>query len=251
MNDLVTVIIPYYKNLKYIKKTLNSVYRQTYKKIEVIIIYDDSEKKDLFYLKKILQNFKKIKLLINNKNVGAGPARNKAIKIANGKYIAFIDSDDIWKFNKLEKQINFMKINNINLSHTSYKIIDKLGKDIGFRKAKHKLTYIDLIKSCDIGLSTVVVKKNFLNNSRFANLKTKEDFVLWLKLLKKDNIYGLDIALTSWRKQSGSLSSSIFQKFLDAFRVYNVYEKFSLIKTVYAVLRLSFFYLIKVNYQNK
>tara|TARA_B110000977_G_scaffold175638_1_gene230534 strand:- start:14066 stop:14821 length:756 start_codon:yes stop_codon:yes gene_type:complete len=251
MNDLVTVIIPFYKSLKYIKKTLTSVYCQTYKKIEVIIIYDDSDKKDLFYLEKILQNFKKTRLLINHKNIGAGPSRNKAIKIANGKYIAFLDSDDIWKFNKLEKQIHFMKINNINLSHTSYKIIDKSGKATGFRKAKQKLSYIDLIKSCDIGLSTVIVKKNFLKNNRFANLKTKEDFVLWLKLLKKDNIYGLDRALTSWRKLSNSLSSSSFQKFLDAFRVYYIYEKLSLIKSIYMIFVLSFFYLIKINSQNK
>jgi teichuronic acid biosynthesis glycosyltransferase TuaG len=251
MNQLVSVIIPYYNNLEYIKKTLQSVYSQSYRQIEVIIIYDGPDKKNLAYLSKILQNFKNIKLLVNNKNIGAGLSRNKGIRIANGKYIAFIDSDDTWVHTKLEKQIAFMEILGINFSHTSYKIINSSGNVTGYRKAKKILIYRDLIKSCDIGLSTVIVKKSFLKKNKFPNLRTKEDYVLWLKLIKRESIYGLDEVLCSWRKLDTSLSSSSTQKLCDAFRVYYFYEKFSMIKSIYMVLRLSFFYLVKVNNLNK
>jgi len=251
MKYSVAVIMPYYKKRRFVYSSIKSFLNQKYKKKFLIIIYDDQDKRDLAYLQKITQKFKNIMILDNEKNLGAGESRNKALKLVRSEYIAFLDSDDLWHPNKLKEQIDFMKKNNINFSHTSYKIIDQRGKTIGYREAKSKLSYKSILKSCDIGLSTVVVKKNFLKNNRFAILKTKEDFVLWLQLLKKDDIYGLDRVLTSWRKLSNSLSSSSFQKLLDAFRVYFIYEKLSLIKSIYMILVLSFFYLIKVNSQNK
>lgn len=247
----VTIIMPYYKKLSFFYDSFMSVVNQTIKEKEIIIIYDDPCKKDLLYIKKIIKKFNNVKLLINNKNIGAGASRNKALKISKGDYIAFLDSDDIWYSRKLKDQIDFMKKNNINFSHTSYKIVDYKGKTIGYRKAKSKLNYESILRSCDIGLSTVIIKKNFLKGNKFPNLKTKEDYVLWLKLLKIENIYGLNKYYTKWRKLDNSLSSSLYQKLRDAFRVYNVYEKFSLIKSAYMVLRLSFFYLIKVNNQIK
>tara|TARA_B100000315_G_C14016789_1_gene337018 strand:- start:36 stop:455 length:420 start_codon:yes stop_codon:yes gene_type:complete len=129
--SLVTVIIPYFNKKHFIKRTLNSVLNQNYHNIEVIIIYDDKDLKDYFYLKDLIKKFKKfkkIKLIINKKNFGAGHARNVGIGYAKGKYLAFIDADDIWKKNKLKKQINFMKAKSHSISHTSYDIINKDGK---------------------------------------------------------------------------------------------------------------------------
>ena len=103
--DLVTIIIPYYKKKKYIKSTLNSIFKQTYYNYEIIIVYDDSNHDDLNNIKKIINNKKNIKIIINKKNLGAAKSRNKAIKEANGRYLAFIDSDDLWEPNKLTKQI--------------------------------------------------------------------------------------------------------------------------------------------------
>ena len=96
MNELVSVIIPYYKKLPFIRGTLRSVIKQTYKNLEIIVIYDDSDGKDLKILQKICQADKRIKILINRKNIGVGKSRNRAMKISTGKYIAFIDSDDKW-----------------------------------------------------------------------------------------------------------------------------------------------------------
>ena len=155
----VSIIIPYYKNIKWISKTLNSVYKQTFKNFEVIIVYDNQDKYELNLLKKLIKNKKKINLILNKKNLGAGKSRNKGAKIAKGKYIAFLDSDDVWKKNKLKQQLNFMKKNKLDISHTTYSIINDKNKILSYREASKKSSYSNLLNSCDIGLSTVIIKK--------------------------------------------------------------------------------------------
>ena len=168
--------------------------------MQIIIIFDENTKENLNFIKKISKIDKRIELLVNKKNIGAGYSRNRGIKHAAGKYIAFIDSDDIWNKYKLETQIKFMKKNNYPASHTSYKIINSKNKLISVRYAK-TLNYKNLLLSCDIGLSTVVVTKKLLNNFKkpFPNIKTKEDFVLWLKITKKGyKFYSINNVLSSW-----------------------------------------------------
>ena len=114
----VSVIIPYFRKKSFVKKTLFSVLKQSYKNFEVIIIYDDINQSDLKYIKKLSKIDKRIKLFINKKNIGAGPSRNKGIFKARGKFISFIDADDVWKINKLKLQVNFMeKKKSFNNSH--------------------------------------------------------------------------------------------------------------------------------------
>ena len=236
---IVSVIIPYYKKKNYIKSTIKSVLNQTYKNFEIIIVYDDKDRNDLKYLNKIKKLDKKIKIILNVKNIGAGLSRNKAIKRAKGKYIAFIDSDDLWNKKKLGVQLNFMKKNNYDISHTNYSIIDESGRIVGIRKARD-LTYNDLLTSCDIGLSTVMIKKKCLRKNLFVNLKTKEDYVLWLKLARKKNkFFGLNKNLTYWRDIRDSLSSSTIQKLFDGYKVYRKYLKQSFVQSIMSLLILS------------
>ena len=244
--DLVSVIMPYYKKKKYIELAVNSVIEQTYKNFELIIVYDDENKEDLNFLKKIIKKDKRIKLIINKKNLGAGRSRNKGIKLSKGSLIAFLDSDDLWTRNKLKKQIFFMKKNLVDISHTSYLIINSSNKIIGSRRAKdmnHKL----LLNSCDIGLSTVIMKKEIITNKiKFANISTKEDYVLWLKItLNNKIIFALKNNLTKWRKLDDSLSASKIQKFYDGYLVYKKHMNFSLIKSFICLLLLSFNYALK------
>ena len=245
--ELVSIIIPYYKKKEYILKTINSVLNQSYNNYEIIIIYDDENLSDLDYLEKLFKSEKKIKIIKNSKTVGAGFSRNKGIENANGEFIAFIDADDTWKKYKLEKQINFMKKKKLKFTHTPYEIIDKNDKVLGERISKNFEKLDDLIKSCDIGLSTVIIKKEIIDyQTKFPNLKTKEDFVLWLKILKKNIIICyFNETLSSWRKLDDSLSSSITQKLIDAFKVYNYYMKFNFIKSLYYTMCLSINYLKK------
>ncbi len=239
--DLISVIIPYYKKKKYIQKTLNSVINQSYKKIEVIIIYDDIDRTDLEFVKNLIKKDNRFKLIINKKNLGAGKSRNIGIKKAKGKYISFIDADDLWKKDKLKIQIDYMQKNNVTFLHSSYEIIDFAGTILGSRRAKNYDNFYNLSKSCDIGLSTVTIKKKIFSKSlEFPKIKTKEDFVLWLKILKNGiKLNSLDKKLVKWRKSKDSLSSSIFQKLKDGFKVYNHYLKFSVIKSIFYLFILS------------
>jgi teichuronic acid biosynthesis glycosyltransferase TuaG len=239
MKELVSVIIPYYKKRVYIKRTLESVYNQTYKNFEVIIIYDDTDLSDIHFLKKVIKKEYKVKIFINKKKLGAGYSRNIGIKNSKGSLIAFLDADDYWKKNKLEYQIDFMNKKKIDFSFTSYFIVNNKNKNIKKVTAKKFLSYEDMIRSCDIGLSTVVLKKSILNNLKFVNLKTKEDYVLWLNISKKVKLYGIDKILSYWQKSSDSLSSSVFQKIKDAFLVYNKYMKFGIIKSIFLTFFLS------------
>ena len=247
--SLVTVIIPYFKKRKYIQDTINTVVNQTYKDLEVIIIYDDTDMKDLNYLEKITKLDNRIKIIKNKNNLGAGLSRNEGIKKSSGEYIAFLDADDLWHTEKISKQIYFMKQNYSTISHTSYSVInDKTKNIISLRQAKNFNHVNELLKSCDIGLSTVMLKKSILvrNNIEFPDLKTKEDFVLWLKLLiHRNKIFALKENLMTWRKSKNSLSSSMLQKILDGFKVYNVHMEFNFIKSIYYLICLSFNYLKK------
>ena len=239
--DLVSVIIPYFKKKNFVDQSISSVLNQSYSNIEIIIVYDDEDKSDLEYLRKIYNSNKKIKIIVNKKNIGAGFSRNRGIRESKGKYVCFIDSDDIWKKEKIENQINHMRKNNYKISHTSYEIINDKNEIIGNRKAKDFYNIKDILTSCDIGLSSVILEKDLINDQiQFSNLKTKEDFVLWLKILKsKVIIGGLDENLLLWRKTKNSLSSSTIQKLFDGFRVYKIYMGFNLIFSLYYLFCLS------------
>ena len=244
---LVSIIIPYHKKKKFFKKTLHSALNQSYNNTEILIIYDDDEFKELSYVKSLINKKKNIKLIINRKKLGAGNSRNKGLAASKGKFYAFLDADDIWKKNKVKKQIEFMNKNNIDASFTSYEIINENGYKISYRNSKKLITFKDLIYSCDIGLSTVILrKKKYLKKNFFPNIKTKEDYVLWLKLSKKGvNFYGMIDKLTQWRKTNNSLSSSLIQKLLDGFRVYNRYLKFGILKSFFYLFILSINFLRK------
>ena len=245
--ELVSVVIPYFRKKKYITETISSVLRQTYKNLEVVVVYDDETKVDLDFINNLKNNDSRIKIITNPLNLGAGECRNIGITNAKGSYIAFVDADDIWDEKKIELQLSYMMSNNYSFTHTSYKIINSDNKIVGHRKAKNFENYQSLLGSCDIGLSTVMIKKNiFTNDLKFPNLKTKEDFVLWLKFLKKNyKIFGINTDLTSWRKLNNSLSSSTLQKLIDGFNVYHKFMKFNFIKSLYYLMVLCANYLRK------
>jgi len=243
----VSIIISYFKKKIFFEETINSIINQTYKSFEVIVIYDDTDKSELSFVKKTLNKLPRYKIIVNKKNIGVGLSRNKAIHYAKGKFISFCDADDLWHKNKLKVQISFMLKKKINFCHTSYKIINHYGKIIGYFKIKNKLNYSELLKSCDIATSSVVINKKILKkNFVFSNFKTKEDYCLWLKIIKKHKeLYGINNNLLFWRSSKNSLSDSLFQKLLDAFRVYYISENYNAVISTYFVIRLSLFALIK------
>ena len=246
--DLVSVIIPYYKKRNFVKETIVSVTNQSYDYLEILIVYDDTNFNDLEFLQEISKLDNRIRIINNKQRLGAGASRNKGIEQSKGKYIAFIDSDDTWAPDKLKNQIAFMKKNKYQISHTSYFIIDEKKKIISQRKARDLLSINEILKSCDIGLSTVIIEKQVIikTSTKFPQLVTKEDFVFWLTLLKKNyKFYAYDSNLTNWTDSKNSLSSSTIQKLFDGFKVYNHHMNFNIIKSLYYLICLSLNYLKK------
>ena len=243
---IASVIMPYYRKKSYFAEAYYSALNQNIKNIEIIIIYDDREHSELNFIKNIIKNKKNTKLIINKKQLGVGVSRNVGINIAKGKYICFLDCDDVWKRNKLHYQIKFMEKNFLDFTHTSYSVINQNGKLLCSLKAKKEIMYKNLILSCDVALSTVVMKKDIFKNYKFTKITTKEDYLLWLQLSKNNiKIIGIDKIFTYWRKVSNSLSSDILRKIKDAFKIYYIYEKKSFFMSIINVFFLSFFSLNK------
>ena len=240
--------MPYYKKSKYIDETINSILNQSMQEFEIIIIDDELTESSLKVLKNLKKLDSRVKVFRNNENLGAGQSRNNAINLCIGEYVAFCDCDDLWKPQKLEKQIQFMRELNLRFSFTSYEIINNQNLRIGFREAKKNLSFKQLRNSCDIGLSTVIIKKDVFNSKlfRFGKTKTKEDFILWLLLAKNGiELSGMNACFVSWRKHSESLSSSPFQKIIDGYRVYRKYLQYSRTKSLFFLIILSFNFMLK------
>ena len=242
----ISIIITYFNKRRFIIKTLNSIFSQSYKNYELIFVYDDSNYEDLKYLKPYLKVFKNKKIIINKKNLGVARSRNKALAKCKGNYIAFIDSDDTWKKTKLMKQLKFMKKKSSNFSFTSYNVINEKNKFIKKRIVTMDPTYEKLQKKNIIGLSTVMINRNIIKDLNFPNLKTQEDFALWLSLIKKGHkLSHINDSLSSWRKSNDSLSSNNLQKIIDAFKLYYIHQNKNLLLSIYSVIVLGYNKLFK------
>ena len=165
-------------------KTINSILSQSFKDFEIILVYDDEDLHDLFVIENYFKKNSKIRIVKNTKNLGAGISRNIGIKHAKGKIIAFVDSDDYWLPDKLEKQTKFMEENNYDFTFCNYDKVISSKKTIKVKSAKSVLNYNDLLSSNEIGLSTVQLNKKIVLDELFPPLKTKEDYVAYLKSQK-------------------------------------------------------------------
>ena len=236
---LVSVIIPYYRKINHIKKTLNSVLNQTYQNFEIILIYDDPVLDDLEFLKDLTKGNSKIKIITNLKNLGAGESRNVAMRYSSGDIIAFLDADDYWFPKRLEEQLDFMEKNKFKFTFCNYKKKQKNNiKEIVSKK--QKITYDDLLTDCEIGLSTVLIRRELISENLFPSLQTKEDYLAWLRITKNNvHAYNFPYFLVEWSYSENSLSSNFVQKLCDGFKVYNTYLNFNLFKSVFYLFLLS------------
>ncbi|EOE5321825.1 glycosyltransferase family 2 protein [Providencia rettgeri] len=207
--ELVSVIMPIYNSERFLDSSINSVINQTYKNWELILIDDCSSDDSILKAKLHCANDSRIKLILLNKNSGAATARNKGIELSRGKYIAFLDSDDIWFPNKLEDQITFMQNSNTFFCYTAYKKIDEHCNDIITFGVPPTISYRDLLKNCVIGCLTVVFDAEKLGKIYMPLDTKREDYALWLKIMREKNISatGLNTVLASYRVYNGQSSS--------------------------------------------
>ena len=221
MEELVSVIMPSYNSSKYIKDSVESVLNQTYKNIELIIV-DDCSTDDTVDIINSCKD-KRIRLFINEQNQGAALSRNKALREAQGKYIAFLDSDDIWVNNKLEKQIKFMQERDYSFTYTDYRICNNGKWENVIRTAPNVMNYRKIINYCYIFTSTIVYEREKIGLIQIQDLKKNNDYAMWLHALKNNNGHRLPECLSYYIKHDeNSISSG---------------NKFKLIKYHYQLFR--------------
>ena len=232
----IDIILPNYNSSKFIIKTIKSILKQTYKNWKLIIVDDFSDSETKIILKKISKK-KNIKVFFLNKNRGAGYCRNFAIKKSNSRYLAFIDSDDLWEKNKLKKQISFMKDNNYLFSYTDYKTFGEKKRKIN---NPSKLDYNGFLRNTSIATSTMMIKRNIVGNIKFTNTKICEDFFFKCKLLKKIGYaYCLRQYLTNYRIRRNSLQSNNLRNFYWIWKINKNYNKLSIIDNFISLLLIS------------
>lgn len=202
---LVSIIMPSYNSEKHIEDSIKSVLKQTYPFWELIIVDDCSTDNTV----EIIKSFKdeRIRLFINNNNSGAALTRNKALREAKGKWIAFLDSDDIWLPTKLEEQLNFMIENNYDFAYTDYRICENGVLKKYIRTAPKKVNYRKIKKYCYFFTSTVVYSYDAVGLIQIGDIKKNNDYAMWLKALKKVVAYRYPKFLSIYNKHTNSISS--------------------------------------------
>ena len=234
----VSVITPMYNCEKFISETIESVLNQTYTNWEMIIIDDCSTDKSKQIVKQYIERDKRIRLIALNENSGAAVARNKGIEVSSGRFIAFLDGDDLWESNKLEKQIQFMTEKNIGFSFTYYEVISETGIDLNKTiRVPNMIDYEGLLGNTIIGCLTVVIDRNIIRDVEMPLIRTRQDFATWLNILKKGyKAYGIDIPLAKYRIVKGSISNNKFKAAMKNWHVYRKIEKLSLSKAIVVFL---------------
>ena len=213
---LVSIITPSYNAEKYIEETIKSVQNQTYKNWEMIIVDDISTDQSINIIKKYSESDKRIKYFILNEKGGASLARNKAIQEANGKYIAFLDSDDVWRSEKLEKQVQFMEENSYDFTYHNYELINENSQKLNrLRKSPTSISYKRALIGCSIGCLSAMYNCHTVGKVQIKRLDKRNDDALWLKKKKKcQSGYLLDENLALYRVGNNSISSGSKTKLL-------------------------------------
>lgn len=212
MNDLVSIIMPSYNTAKYIAESIRSVLTQTYENWELLIVDDCSTDNTDEIVKPFLTD-ERIKYFKNENNSGAAVSRNRALREAKGKWIAFLDSDDLWVPEKLEKQIGFMRENDYKFSYTEYEKIDEESKSLNvFVDGPKKITKRGMYRYCYVGCLTVMYDAEFMGEIQIKDIKKNNDYAMWLQLCKKGNCYLLPENLAKYRIRKKSISHDKLSK---------------------------------------
>lgn len=213
VEDRVSVITPIYNAERFLEKTLNSILAQTYKNLEIIFVDDCSTDDSGSYIQEMQKEHPEIVYFKQLTNQGAGAARNKALELASGQYVAFLDSDDIWMPEKIEKQIDLMKKTGTPFSYTAIEMINESDELVkGKRNLVESCNYQYLLHNTIIATSSVVIDRNQLGDFRMPLRRGGQDYATWLKLLRGNVVArGINEALVRYRISNHSLSSNKFK----------------------------------------
>lgn len=232
-----SIITPLFNGAKYIGETIESVMTQTDNDWELIVIDDCSIDKGDLIVEKYCQKDSRIKLLRNEENLGPAETRNRGIKAAKGRFIAFLDGDDLWLPNKLEKQLAFMSSNDIPFSFSYYQQVNEAGSFIkNVDKLPEAVRYKDLLKYNYIGCLTAVYDTDFFGKVYMKDIRNRQDYALWLDLVKLSvTAFCVKETLASYRIRRNSISSNKFRLIKYHWHIYYNIEKLGIFRALYLV----------------
>ena len=233
---LVSIVVPVFNSEKFIIETIQSVKKQTYQNWELLLVNDCSTDKSEQIIRKYEED-KRIRLINLKANSGAAIARNTGINNAKGKYIAFLDADDLWNKEKLEKQIKFMEENNYDFTFTGYEFADENGNNLGkVVNVPKQINYKQALKNTTIFTSTVIFNVEKLGKELISmpNVRRGQDTATWWKVLKTGIIaYGLNENLSLYRRSNNTLSSNKIKALKRTWNLYRNVEKLSFFTSLY------------------
>lgn len=232
---LVSVIMPCYNMASYVSDSIKSVIAQTYPHWELLIVDDASTDTTVNIIESFSQTDSRIKFAIKKHNSGIADTRNQCIQMAQGPFLAFLDADDIWHPEKLEKQLKFMLEKNVGFSYSTYDWIDEDGNTLNrFINTIGNLDYETYLRNTIIGCSTVMVNKTITGEVVVPKFRTSEDTATWLDILRKGFLaYAIDEPLVSYRIRRKSASSNKIKAASDLWKVYRRHEKLPFFKAIY------------------
>jgi len=240
----VSIITPSYNAEKFIADTIESVLAQTYRQWEMIIIDDNSTDNTTHIIEAYIEKDPRITLIRLHTQHGPAKARNKGIESANGRYISFLDSDDTWVPEKLEKQLDFMQEHHLAFSYASYFLMDEESKPTGKFIIPETISYHSMLKTCSVGCLTAIYDTQKLGKRYMEakNLRKGEDYVLWLDIMKEiKSTKGLVEPLAHYRIQSTSLSSNKLNAAKAQWHVYRHFEKLNFFQSTYYLINYAYY----------
>ncbi|WP_343696171.1 glycosyltransferase family 2 protein [Flavobacterium sp.] len=246
MNDLVSILTPTYNTEKFIRATIESVQNQTYENWEMILVDDASTDKTVSVIEEFTEKDSRIKLFKLEKNSGNGFARNAALDKASGKYIAYLDADDVWFSDKLEKQIHFLKTNNQPFTFSYYDSIDEEGNNLNRRvEAPQPLIYKQLFFCNYVGNLTAIYDAEYFGKIKLESSEKRQDWRIWLTILKQiKSAEAVPESLAFYRIRQNSISSSKFKLIKHNFGVYRNFHRYNFVFSILLMMRFLFTQLV-------
>lgn len=233
-NNLVSIITASHNSSRFIAQTIESVLAQTYMQWEMILIDDGSTDNSSEIIRSYMHQDDRIRVIQLEKNSGPAIARNTAIENARGRYIAFLDSDDLWLPEKLEKQIAFMQQYQVDFSYSAYDLMNEEGHPKGTFFVPEKLSHDDLLKTCSIGCLTAVYDTHKIGKVMMPLFLKRQDYGLWLKILKQIPFaYGINEPLAVYRIRKNSISGAKLKAASYQWRIYREAEQMNFVRSAY------------------
>lgn len=237
-DELVSVIMPSFKCGRFIEESIKSVQSQTYTNWELLVVDDCSKDGTVDIVEELMSGDKRIRLFKNLNNSGAAISRNKALKEAKGRWIAFLDSDDLWEPTKLEKQIGFMEENGYAFTYHDYIEIDEQDRELGTHvSGKKHVGKFDMFVCCWPGCLSVMYDASMIGLIQINDIKKNNDTAMWLKVIRKADCYLLKECLGKYRRRANSITPKpIWQRIWAHYPLFRVAEEMNPISATFWVV---------------